>query len=350
MGSYPVYKGIPLFFIINLIKIIFTIIIIIGTLISISAYSWINIWIGLEINLLAFLPLINSDNIKQSSEVSIKYFLVQVSASIFILFSFLNSIIYNGSINELTPLSQLIFNSAIFIKIGAAPFHFWYPGIAEGLRWINLLILITWQKIAPIILIIYNFQINLYFCIIILISITIRGLKGWNQTRIKKILALSSINHIGWIIATILLNQSLWIFYFIVYLFISVNLILVLNKFNINNFKELLFLYNSNKSTKFFFFLNLISLGGIPPFLGFFPKWLILKTLIENELYLLAFLMIFLTLLRLYIYIRIIIQPLIFKIAEKKKYFKNSETLFIHLINWLNVIGLILFTIISGVY
>nr|ALO70618.1 NADH deshydrogenase subunit 2 [Halyzia sedecimguttata] len=328
----------------------FTIIMMMGTLISISAYSWINIWIGLEMNLLAFLPLINSDNMKQSSEVSMKYFLVQVSASMFILFSFLNSMIYNGSINELTPLSQLIFNSAIFMKMGAAPFHFWYPGIAEGLSWMNLLILMTWQKIAPMILIMYNFQMNLYFCMIILISMTISGLKGWNQTSMKKILALSSINHIGWMMATMLLNQSLWIFYFIVYLFISVNLILVLNKFNINNFKELLFLYNSNKSTKFFFFLNLISLGGIPPFLGFFPKWLILKTLMENELYLLAFLMIFLTLLSLYIYMRMIMQPLIFKMAEKKKYFKNSETLFIHLMNWLNVMGLILFTIISGVY
>lgn len=322
----------------------------VGTLISTSAYSWINIWIGLEINLIAFLPLINFDRIKQSSEVSIKYFLVQVSASIFILFSFILSLISTGLIRELRHISQFIFNSSLFLKIGAAPFHFWYPRIAEGLRWINLLILITWQKIAPIVLIIYNFHINLYFCLIILISIIIRGLKRWNQTRIKKIIALSSINHIGWIIAIIIFNQSFWIFYFLIYTLISINIILIFNKFNIKTLKDLFIIFRINKSKKFFFFLNLISLGGIPPFLGFLPKWIILKILIENNLYILAFLIIFLTLIILFIYIRIIIQPIILKIAEKKNFLKTEEPLYIFVINWVNVTGLILFTIISNIY
>lgn len=349
MGSYPIYKGIPLFFIIKIIKIIFLAIITLGTLISISSYSWINIWIGLEINLLAFVPLITYDYSKQSTEVSLKYFLVQVTASIFIIFSFLYSIAYSGSIEELNTLSKFIFNSAIFIKMGAAPFHMWYPSVAEGLRWINVLILITWQKIAPIILIMYNFEINLFFCLIIIISITIRGLKGWNQTRVKKILALSSINHIGWIIAIIFLNQSLWIFYFTIYIFISINLVLVLNKYNINNLKDLFILYNSNKSAKFFFFINLFSLGGIPPFLGFFPKWIVLKILIENEIYFLAILIIFLTLLSLFIYIRIILKPIILKSLEKKK-LKNSRSFFIYIINWINILGILLFTIIFNVF
>ena len=162
MGSYPIYKGIPLFFIIKIIKFIFVNITILGSLISISAFSWINIWIGLEINLLAFIPIINYDHFKHTSEVTMKYFLVQVSASIFILFSFLYSFSFLNSIEPLNSLSYYIFNSAILIKIGAAPFHFWYLEVAEGLRWIRLLILITWQKIAPIILIIYNFSIIWY--------------------------------------------------------------------------------------------------------------------------------------------------------------------------------------------
>nr|QYC35767.1 NADH dehydrogenase subunit 2 [Vibidia duodecimguttata] len=330
----------------KLMKIMFIIIMMMGTLISISAYSWINIWIGLEMNLMAFLPLINSDNMKQSSEVSMKYFLVQVSASMFILFSFLFSLILSGSINELTLLSQFIFNSAIFMKMGAAPFHFWYPSIAFGLSWSNLMILMTWQKIAPMILIMYNFQMNMYFCMIIMLSMTISGLKSWNQTSLKKILALSSINHIGWMTASMLLNQSLWILYFIIYMFISINLILILKKYNINNLKELMMIFNLNKSTKFFFFFNFFSLGGIPPFLGFFPKWLILKTLMDNNMYMLAFIMIFTTLLTLYIYMRMIIQPLMLKMKENKMIFKNSDTFYIYMMNWINVIGLITFSIL----
>lgn len=331
-------------------KSLFLIIIILGTLISVSAYSWINVWIGLEINLLAFIPLINSDNYKYSSETSIKYFLVQVSASIFIIFAILYSFFDLNSFDKLNEISNFVFNCAVLIKIGAAPFHIWYPEVVWGISWANALLILTWQKIAPIILIIYNFKINTLFYLIILISITVRGVKAWNQTRIKKILALSSINHIGWIIGIIFLNQSLWILYFIVYLFITTNLILVLNKYNINSTYELFSLINLNKTTKFFFFINLISLGGIPPFLGFFPKWIVLKILIENEIYFLAFLIIFLTLIRLYVYIRIIFQPITFKAPEKKNTFKNYDSFFIFVINFINLAGLIIFTLIFNLY
>lgn len=349
MGSYPIYKGIPLFFIIKIIKFIFYIIIILGTLISISAFSWFNIWIGLELNLLAFIPIINYDNFKYSSEVALKYFLVQVSASLFILFSFIYSLILNSSLEQIEILPIFIFNSAILIKIGAAPFHFWYPEIAEGLRWINLLVLITWQKIAPIVLIIYNFRINLIFCLIILISIILRRMKSWNQTNLKKILVLSSINHTGWILSIIFLNQSLWILYFIIYRFITINIIYIFNKFKIFYLNDLFNLINYNKYIKIFYFFNFFSLGGIPPFLGFFPKWLALKIILENNLFLLAFLIIFLTLIFLFIYIRLIIQALLFKIYNKKP-FKTYKLPFIFYINWINLTGLVIFTIIFSIY
>nr|YP_010411286.1 NADH dehydrogenase subunit 2 [Megalocaria dilatata]URN72796.1 NADH dehydrogenase subunit 2 [Megalocaria dilatata] len=329
-----------------MMNILFLNIMIVGTFISISAYSWINIWIGLEMNLMAFITLINSDNMKQSSEVAIKYFLVQVSASMLILFAFLNSYILLGNVYDLTPLSKFIFNSAILLKMGAAPFHMWYPSVAMGLSWINLLIMMTWQKIAPMILIMYNFEMNSFFCTIILLSITISGLKIWNQTSMKKILALSSINHMGWMMAMMFLNQSLWAFYFTIYIFITTNLVLVLNKYNINTLEELFMLYNSSKTTKFFFFLNLFSLGGVPPFIGFFPKWMVLKILLENELYFLAFLIVLLTMLSLYIYIRMTLQPLSFKNSDKKNIFKNSEFKFIFFMNWFNITGIIIFTII----
>lgn len=350
MGSYPIYIGIPLFFIIKWIKFIFFIIIVTGTLISISSFSWINIWIGLEINLLAFVPLINIEKTKQSTETSLKYFLVQVTASMFILFVFLYSFITKNSFEQLDKIPIFIFNCAIIIKIGIAPFHLWYPNVIEGINWINIIIITTWQKIAPIILIIYNFKINYFFCLVILISIRIRGLKGWNQTSLKKILALSSINHIGWIIGIIFLNQSLWILYFSVYILISTNLILVFNKFSVKTIYDLIILFNINKNTKFFFLFNLFSIGGIPPFIGFFPKWIILKILIENELYFLAFIIIFLTLLRLYVYIRIILQPLILKVSKKKQTFKNFDNYYILFINFLNIAGLIIFTIIYNLY
>nr|QAY82203.1 NADH dehydrogenase subunit 2 [Coccinella transversoguttata] len=334
----------------KLMKSLFLIIMMLGTLISISAYSWINIWIGLEMNLLAFIPLINYDNYKHSSETSMKYFLVQVSASMFIMFAIPYSFLKFNSFDKLNEVSNFIFNCAILMKMGAAPFHMWYPEVVRGMSWMNAMLMLTWQKIAPMILIMYNFKMNTLFYMIILVSMTVSGVKAWNQTSLKKILALSSINHMGWMMSMMFLNQSLWILYFTVYLFITTNLILVLNKYNINTTYELFNLMNLNKTTKFFFFLNLFSLGGIPPFLGFFPKWMVLKILMENDLYFLAFLMIFLTLISLYVYMRMIFQPMTFKSPEKKNIFKNSDYFFVYVMNFINLAGLIIFTLIFNLY
>nr|ARH54390.1 NADH dehydrogenase subunit 2 [Harmonia quadripunctata] len=327
----------------------FMILMFLGTIISISSYSWINIWIGLELNLLAFIPVMNYDNFKYSSESSLKYFLVQVSASTIILFSFINSFFSFYNIENLDSISMNLFNSAIFMKMGAAPFHFWYPEVIEGLSWINALILMTWQKIAPMILIMYNFKMNLFFILFILMSMMIGSLKTWNQTSMKKILALSSINHIGWMLGMMMLNQSLWLIYFIIYSLISFNMIFIFNKFKIYNIKNLFNLMNNNKSMKFFFFLNFLSLGGIPPFLGFLPKWLILKTLIENEFIFIPMMMIFITLICLYIYIRLMIQSMLIKMNEKKMIISN-KIYYVNFLNWLNITGLIIFTLILNIY
>nr|AKN78871.1 NADH dehydrogenase subunit 2 [Harmonia axyridis]ARI43889.1 NADH dehydrogenase subunit 2 [Harmonia axyridis] len=330
-------------------KLMFLILMMSGTLISISAYSWINIWIGLELNLLAFIPIMNLDNFKYSSESSLKYFLVQVSASILVLFSFLNSFILINSIEQLMPTSMFLFNSAILMKMGAAPFHFWYPEVLEGLSWANALLLMTWQKIAPMILIMYNFKLNLFFILIILMCMTLGSVKTWNQTSLKKILALSSINHIGWMLSMMMLNQSLWMLYFLIYTFISLNMILIFNKYKIFNIKDLMNNMNYNKTLKFYFFLNFFSLGGIPPFLGFFPKWLILKTLIENHFYFLSFMMIFITLICMYIYMRLMLQSLMMKLNENKK-FNYINSYYVIFLNWVNIYGLIIFTVIFSIY
>nr|ARH54403.1 NADH dehydrogenase subunit 2 [Hippodamia undecimnotata] len=324
-------------------------IMILGSFIAMSAFSWINIWIGLEMNLLAFIPIINYDNYKYSSEASMKYFLVQVTASMFILFSFMYSLISINSFEQLNSLSYFIFNSAILMKMGAAPFHFWYLEVAEGLSWTNLLMLLTWQKIAPMILVMYNFSMNMFFCLIILISMILSSVKSWNQVSLKKILALSSINHIGWMLSMMFINQSLWLIYFLIYSFISVNLVIIFKKYNIHSVTGLFKLMNYNKYIKIFFFFNFLSLGGIPPFLGFFPKWVILKTLMENSMYLLSFLMIFLTLIFLYIYMRLFIQSSLMKISNKK-IFKHQKFYFIYYINWINFMGLMVSTVIFNMY
>lgn len=346
MGSYPIYKGLILFFLIlKFYKILFFISLTIGTLIAISSYSWIAIWIGLEINLLSIIPLLRDSKNIYPSEAAIKYFITQALASIILLFS----IIINLNFTEIFPehsVFLIIINSALLTKIGAAPFHAWFPEVMEGLNWFNCLIILTWQKIAPIILLIYTIKITLFFLCIIIFSSILGRILGLNQIRLRKILTYSSINHISWIIARIINYQTIWLIYFLVYSIINLNIILIFNNQNIFYLKQLFNNLNTRKIFKFLFILNFLSLGGLPPFLGFLPKWLVINNLIQNNFYLLRILIIIFTLITLFFYLRITFSTLIINFNENV-IFQNQHFRFLTItLNFLSLLRLLLCTII----
>nr|ALO70447.1 NADH deshydrogenase subunit 2 [Coccinellidae sp. 1 EF-2015] len=317
---------------------------IIGTLISISSYSWFAMWIGLEMNLLSFIPLMN-DKFSKSSEASLKYFIIQAISSTFILFSILMMISFNEHLMVMEYPFSLIMNSAFLTKMGTAPFHFWFPEIIEGLSWMNCMILLTWQKIAPMVLVMYNFNSTIFFSVVIILTMVISGVLNWNQLNLKKFLAFSSMNHMGWMLSMIYFTQSNWIIYFLIYSFITIMMISLFYKLNIQNFPQLILILNENKNLKLFFFLNLFSLGGLPPFLGFFPKWLVLKALLEANLTFLAFLMIFATLIMLYSYVRLTFNALTIKTSEMKMISNSLNVNFTFLANFLNIVGLLGFSL-----
>lgn len=288
-------------------NLLFLITLIIGTLISISSNSWLGVWIGLEINLLSFIPLISDNKNLISNESSLKYFLTQAIASTVLLISIIIIFLYQNSIiirENSYIYENLLLSSALFLKIGAAPFHFWLPAVIEGLSWFNNLILITWQKIAPIILLSYCINNN-YLYFIIIFSIIIGSLGGLNQTSIRKIIAFSSINHIGWIASALLFNLSLWWNYFLIYIFLSLGLVIIFNIFQLFYINQSFSINSNNSIVKFIIFINLLSLGGLPPFLGFLPKWLIIQNLINTNQFLLLSIILIFTLITLFFYIRL---------------------------------------------
>nr|YP_009906686.1 NADH dehydrogenase subunit 2 [Elaeidobius kamerunicus]QLI52329.1 NADH dehydrogenase subunit 2 [Elaeidobius kamerunicus] len=278
---------------------------ILGTLISISSMSWLTAWIGLEINLLSLMPLMKSHNNSNSAEAAMKYFIIQAMASAMLLFSVI--IFTNSKTNsiEVSTISSILISSAILLKLGAAPFHFWFPEVMSGMDWKMAYILMTWQKIAPMILLTYTTMVPMFLSVIIIFSSMISGLQGLNQTCLRKILAYSSINHVSWMISALLVSTTTWMYYFITYCIINLNIILIFKKFNIFFISQLSKLFNFNKKLKFFFMLNFLSLGGLPPFLGFFPKWLTVNQMIFNKFYTLMMMLIIFTLIILYMYMRL---------------------------------------------
>nr|YP_002640523.1 NADH dehydrogenase subunit 2 [Aspidytes niobe]CAM35443.1 NADH dehydrogenase subunit 2 [Aspidytes niobe] len=337
-------------------KLMFMVTLFMGTMVSISSYSWMGTWMGLEINLLSFIPMMNKINNPFSSESSIKYFLIQALASSIFLFSIIIMMINNNLISQTMYINQFLMmsiNSALLMKMGAAPFHFWFPEIIEGMNWFNTMILMTWQKIAPMMLLSYTLVSMNYIIFIILISTFIGSIGGLNQISLRKILAYSSINHIGWMISSFLNNELIWIMYFLIYSFITITLTMMFNNFNIFYLKQMFLLLNNNSTIKFSMMMNLLSLGGLPPFFGFMPKWIIIQYLSNNYMYLMIF-MIMMTLITLFFYLRITYSSII--ISNNKlnfnKLLKNNmkNNMWIMFMTFISINGLILCTFLFNFY
>lgn len=236
-----------------------------------------------------------------STESSLKYFLVQCFASRILLLRIILFLYYDIS------YINLIFNLSLLLKMGAAPLHFWLPSVSEGLDWYNLFILLTWQKIAPFLTIFLNINNYLLTIFVILTSI-IGAIGGLNQTSLRKIITYSSINHLGWIIYAIINNKILWFTYFRIYsfiLFLNSMIFYLIKSFYLN---QLIFSFK-NFIIKFLIFTNFLSMGGLPPFLGFLPKWLILE-IYSNYNPILIFLIVITTIISLNYYLRLIFYSL----------------------------------------
>nr|YP_008757728.1 NADH dehydrogenase subunit 2 [Cavariella salicicola]AGF93745.1 NADH dehydrogenase subunit 2 [Cavariella salicicola] len=279
----------------NLTKMTFLTLMIYSTLMSISASNWLSMWMGLELNLFTIIPILNFKSSIYSIEATMKYFLIQAFASIILLIFLINKnflFLNNTNIMIILPL---------LMKLSLMPFHLWLPSMMEGLNWISCLLMMTWQKISPLIMISYlNIDKNMIFLIIL---ISMNSIFGLNQNSLRKVLAMSSINNSTWMLIAILMNENLWINYFWIYSILNFLIIKMLNNYNINYMNQMKF-FNLN----FFFKLNMLmmilSIMGLPPMLGFLMKWMLIKTLIFNKMYFILMMLIILTILNLFFYIK----------------------------------------------
>nr|WEF74779.1 NADH dehydrogenase subunit 2 [Parnassius acdestis] len=333
-----------MFFNLNSNKMFFYFILFFSTLISISANSWLGCWIGLEINLLSFIPLISNSKNLLSSEAALKYFLTQSIASINFLFSILLKMILLKNF-EINNLFSILINSSMLMKMGSTPFHFWFPNIIEGLSWFNCFILMTWQKISPMILLSYYMNNN-FLMFIMIFNVIVGTMGGINQTSLRKLLSFSSINNLGWMLAALMMTENLWIFYLMMYSFLISIMCIFFNMLNIYYINQL-FIMNMKFSLKMSLLINFLSLGGLPPFLGFFPKLIIINFLIMNKLFIISFIFIMMSLIMLFFYIRIMYSSIMFnylKMKWFKNFLKNYSLLIMNIFSMISLLGMIIST------
>nr|AKH60274.1 NADH dehydrogenase subunit 2 [Sphenodon punctatus] len=282
-----------------------------STIITMSSYHWMFAWAGLEINMLSMLPLISKEHHPRAVEATMKYFMTQAAASAMLIFaSTINAWqTAQWDISLLTPSTpMMMLTLAITMKLGLAPFHFWLPEVSLGTTNSVMLIITTWQKLAPlaIIILLHNSLNHHLLTSLGLLSMVVGGWGGMNQLQIRKIMAYSSIAHMGWVVMILPKAPDLSLLYLMLYIMLNLTMFLVIISTTLTKLTSLFSTQNKSFPMMILMALTLLSMGGLPPMTGFLPKWLILQELIYQHQTQMATLASLSTLLSLFFYLRLV--------------------------------------------
>nr|WKT10249.1 NADH dehydrogenase subunit 2 [Ptychadena levenorum]WKT10262.1 NADH dehydrogenase subunit 2 [Ptychadena levenorum]WKT10275.1 NADH dehydrogenase subunit 2 [Ptychadena levenorum]WKT10288.1 NADH dehydrogenase subunit 2 [Ptychadena levenorum]WKT10301.1 NADH dehydrogenase subunit 2 [Ptychadena levenorum] len=281
----------------------------IGTTVTLSSYHWLLAWIGLEINTLAIIPLLTKNFHPRAVEAATKYFLTQATASALILFSCLYNAWETGewSLSCTGSSTTIILSIALVMKLGLAPVHFWMPDVLQGVPLSTGLVLSTWQKIAPLALLLQISQHTNFFVLVSvgITSILIGGWGGISQTQVRKVLAFSSIGHLGWTIVVLKFSPQLAVYNFMLYIVLTTAMFMSLMTLSSTNLAQISTSWAKAPALTASMVLVLLSLAGLPPLTGFSPKLLISLELVKQNTIILMLLISFASLLSLYFYLRL---------------------------------------------
>nr|YP_009764340.1 NADH dehydrogenase subunit 2 [Geocapromys ingrahami]QIS91890.1 NADH dehydrogenase subunit 2 [Geocapromys ingrahami]QIS91916.1 NADH dehydrogenase subunit 2 [Geocapromys ingrahami] len=312
---------------------------ILGTLITLISSHWFLMWMGLEMSMLSIIPILTSKSNPRSTEAATKYFLTQATASMIFLLSIVMTMMYSGQWSILHTNNQIvssILTLALIMKLGLAPFHFWVPEVTQGSSLIAGMILLTWQKIAPLSILTQISPVINQTMIIssALLSTLLGGWGGLNQTQLRKILAYSSIAHMGWMLVVMNFNPSISLFNLMIYIIMTISLFATLHMNNNLSTLSLSNVWSTAPPAIIIILLTLLSMGGLPPLTGFSPKWIIIQELVKNNNIVIPTLMTIMALLNLYFYVRLTYSTTLtlFPSTNNTKikwYFNNSKKMII---------------------
>ncbi|YP_009756925.1 NADH dehydrogenase subunit 2 (mitochondrion) [Peromyscus eremicus] len=282
-----------------------------GPMVTMLSTNLFLMWIGLEMNLLAIIPMMMKNTNPRSTEAATKYFLTQATASMIFLLSIILNYKQLG-MWTLQPQTNNHIITLMFIslamKMGIAPFHSWLPEVTQGIPIQIGMILLTWQKMAPMSILfqIYEMTNPTILMMSAILSVLIGAWNGLNQTQTRKIMAYSSISHMGWMIAVLPFNPSLTMLNLLIYISLTLPMFMILKINSSTNINSMSLMWNKTPMALPTISMILLSTGGLPPLTGFLPKWIIITELLKNNNVILATLMAMMALINLFFYTRLI--------------------------------------------
>nr|WEG22902.1 NADH dehydrogenase subunit 2 [Gilpinia sp.] len=281
-----------------------------GTMITINSSSWIGAWMGMEVNLMSFIPLlINKMKLSNNSGSSMSYYIIQVGASSMLLMSILmmkmNFILINMN------FFMIFIQISLILKLGASPFHWWMIKIMNSLSWMNCFLIMTLQKIAPLFLLM-NINISIFIYFSMVLSGLIGSMMGVNQTSLKLIMGYSSVNHLSWIFMSMMIDMNILLIYLMIYFLNNLIICIFFDYFNLNYLNQVYNFNNMSFYLKIIVMMMFLSMAGIPPMFGFLPKFFVFILMIKNGFFIECMMFIVFTLIVLFYYINLIMPSLLF--------------------------------------
>ena len=270
-------------------------------------------WVRLELNMLIFVAGLRS--IKLNLErVAIKYFIAQSVGSRIFLGVLGLSLIRNWS-----QVIRLSLGTRLLFKLGVAPFHTWFIRVMSSISWEFFIMASTLQKILPLFL----FSLFTFFPLtfFLLASVVVSLLGRLNQRSTKKLLAYSSIFSAVWLLSCEI-NFSVIFIYLFVYTSTLAILIFLLASENRHNINETL--YIAHKIKILIFLARFLSLGGSPPFVGFYAKILVLQIIFSIEQTSWAITLVVRSIFLLYLYMRFFYYRLVLSETSVRSVFPSG--------------------------
>nr|UCC42860.1 NADH dehydrogenase subunit 2 [Geisha distinctissima] len=308
--------------------------IIISSLMTISSNNFLYSWMSMEINTIVFLPLM-SKSTKMKDQI-MKYFIIQSTASSMLLMAML----INSSIETPINTSTMIMMS-LMMKLGLMPTHMWLPTVMNSISWENCIIMSTIQKITPMIMVSQMLTMNMSTLPMIL-SLLMGPISAMKQLSTKKIMSFSSIANMPWMMNSINNSKTQFLMFMTIY---SAMTMMMMNKFKKMNMQFINQLSTSSKSQKMSMMIMSMSISGMPPMMGFLPKWMIIQTTMMSSLTM-TISMISSSVISTFIYIKMISPSMMMQTKMKKT--KKKETME-NLDILINVMGLPMMMMIKSI-
>jgi NADH-quinone oxidoreductase subunit N len=325
---------------------------VLGMMVMVSGYSLLTLYLGLEILSLSLYTLIAIARERAGAvEAALKYFVLGAIASGLLLYGM--SMIYgiSGSLNineiasfassaNLASRETLILNFGlvflvigIAFKLGAVPFHMWVPDVYQGAPTSVTLFLSTVPKIAAVAMLVRILVDGLgamhaywadLFMILAVLSIALGSVVALMQTNIKRMLAYSTISHVGFImlgfVTGVVSGYGAAVFYILVYILMSLaafGMIILLNKkgFEADQISDFRGLSKHSPWFALMMLVTMLSMAGVPPFIGFYSKFFILQQVISAGFVTVAVVAVVFAVISAYYYLQII----------KSMYFEESD-------------------------